>query len=158
MLVNLTKAKDYRSQMGKHRRYLRTVGWYKRSEIKSCKLETFLVPTQYVGVYENRFGCSERDLLPWCKQRLAEQKFYGDRNVWDYGVADNVEQVIDYYNNGDFKGNHVIFFRTIYRDTADGWRWHKWGEYIGEKHPTTEYLADEKEIDKVVIFRIRKVF
>jgi hypothetical protein len=24
-----------------------------------------------------------------------------------------------------------------------GWRWHKWGPYIGKGEPTTEYLDDE---------------
>lgn len=28
-----------------------------------------------------------------------------------------------------------------------GWRWRKWGEYIGDGEPTREYLDDEPEFD-----------
>ena len=28
-----------------------------------------------------------------------------------------------------------------------GWRWHKWGPYIGEGRPTTEYIYDEDAFD-----------
>jgi hypothetical protein len=33
-----------------------------------------------------------------------------------------------------------------------GWRWHKWGPYIGDKKPTREYLVNEPEIDAVYVF------
>lgn len=36
-----------------------------------------------------------------------------------------------------------------------GWRWHKWGAYIGEKQPQYEYLYDEgPEITRVCLFYI----
>lgn len=158
MLVNLSKSRRYRSQIEMHRKALRKTGWYKRSEINLCRFENAIIPTQYVGVYES--DCQEYFINDWCRQRVAYGKQDYSRNAWDFGVADNVEQIIDYYNNGDFKGNHVIFFYTVYRNTSApccGWRWHKWGEYIGEKKPTTEYLNDEPEIDKVIIFSIYKV-
>jgi len=36
-----------------------------------------------------------------------------------------------------------------------GWRWHKWGPYIGTKQPRHEYLYDEgPEITRVCLFQI----
>lgn len=36
-----------------------------------------------------------------------------------------------------------------------GWRWHKWGEYIGEKDPQYEYLYDEcPEITEVYVYHV----
>jgi hypothetical protein len=35
-----------------------------------------------------------------------------------------------------------------------GWRWHKWGEYIGKYEPQYEYLYDEPEIEKVYVYHI----
>ena len=34
-----------------------------------------------------------------------------------------------------------------------GWRWHKWGPYIGTQDPQCEYLADEPEIKEVFVYR-----
>ena len=36
----------------------------------------------------------------------------------------------------------------------DGWRWDHWGDYIGTQFPTTEYLYDEPEIERVYSYRI----
>lgn len=37
---------------------------------------------------------------------------------------------------------------------SGGWRWHKWGTYLGTKDPQTEYLHDEPVIDRVCCFSI----
>lgn len=37
---------------------------------------------------------------------------------------------------------------------SGGWRWHKWGPYIGNYEPTTEYLYDEPDIEKVYVYHI----
>jgi hypothetical protein len=38
----------------------------------------------------------------------------------------------------------------------DGWRWEKWGPYIGTKTPKADYLYDEPEIDMVVVYYIHE--
>ena len=38
-----------------------------------------------------------------------------------------------------------------------GWRWHKWGDYIGTHSPTTEFIYDEKDIDHVYCYFIVKL-
>ncbi len=83
--------------------------------------------------------------------------FFEDNPKPLYGVADNIEQVKEYFapaiNNPDVQ--FVISITELHKKNEperDGWRWHKWGEYIGTKNSQCEYLADEPEIDKVVIF------
>ena len=53
----------------------------------------------------------------------------------------------------------IIFFTPFINDHANGfetqgWRWHKWGEYIGKHTPQYEYLSDEKGIDYVLTWDI----
>ncbi|KYC77058.1 hypothetical protein B4092_4795 [Bacillus licheniformis] len=38
-----------------------------------------------------------------------------------------------------------------------GWRWHKWGEYIGNHTPDHEYLYDEKEIEEIFVYQIIRI-
>ncbi|MFA7128492.1 MAG: hypothetical protein WC136_04925 [Sphaerochaeta sp.] len=76
----------------------------------------------------------------------------------DYGVCDNVEQLENKYN---ISGNPYIAFMTpIVKSNAPsegGWRWCKWGQYIGTHEITSEYLYDEPQIEKVYVFSIYKV-
>lgn len=53
----------------------------------------------------------------------------------------------------------VIFFSPFINDHTNGfetqgWRWHKWGEYIGKHIPCYEYLSDEKGIDYVLTWKL----
>lgn len=76
-----------------------------------------------------------------------------------YGVADSVDQFFDRF--GDLivtsPATYAIGFTEVRRadqPSEDGWRWHKWGEYVGTREPQYEYLHDEPEIDSVVTFAI----
>lgn len=77
-----------------------------------------------------------------------------------YGVADNVDQVLALH---DFEGDPRKYFISIVEIRKDqqpdygGWRWHKWGEYIGTREPQREYLYDEPEIDSVITYHIYEV-
>ena len=187
MLVNLSKARNFRSKFGKHKRMLRReykeIGreWCDNQdlrELKELNFDKIFKPTGYTGVYE--CGGDEWSIHDWCKQRPIYCKFFkearkmcengvsfeeiakAERNTWDFGVADNIRQIVDYYNSRGFKGNHVIFIRKITKDSDpeaafSGWRWHKWGKYIGTQHPQCEYLNDEPEITEVLCFSIYQV-
>ena len=106
--------------------------------------------------------------------------------VYDYGVADNATQVIrrlenslksyffrnsldeEFYlgmslvklieNYPDYK---LVLLMTPHVNTKDcswgGWRWHKWGEYIGVHEPQHEYLSYEKDIDYVLSYDLEIV-
>jgi hypothetical protein len=84
-------------------------------------------------------------------------------NEWaGYGVCDNYQQVLNYYkdlfNNSDKK--QVIVLCTVRRndqESSGGWRWHKWGRYIGNQNPQHEYLYDDTHIDLVYCYHIYEI-
>ena len=107
-------------------------------------------------------------------------------SVNEYGVADNATQVIrmlekslkTYFFGNDLEDNFylglsLVKFMELYPDyklvllmtphinTKDcswgGWRWHKWGEYIGVHEPQHEYLSCEKGIDYVLSYSLEIV-
>ena len=47
-----------------------------------------------------------------------------------------------------------------HKGETDGWRWHKWGPYIGTLNPQYEYLDDENfgdDFEYVLCFELYKV-
>lgn len=106
--------------------------------------------------------------------------------VHDYGVADNATQVIRHLENGlksylfgnslddefylglslvklieNYPEYNLVLLMTPHVNTKDcswgGWRWHKWGEYIGVHEPQHEYLSYEKGIDYVLSYSLEIV-
>jgi len=62
-----------------------------------------------------------------------------------YGVCDSPDQFIERYDvilESDNRRLFVTFLRIEKRKQPmrGGWRWHKWGPYIGEKNPQHEYI------------------
>lgn len=82
---------------------------------------------------------------------------FGD-SISTYGVADNIEQVLEHIKCSIESDVPIcVSFCTISKDEQperDGWRWEKWGEYIGTQTPTCQYLADEELIDEVIVFEV----
>ena len=79
----------------------------------------------------------------------------GTYEYWDcYGLCDNAEQAIRFYNQrkseGMYPGNHVILLTPM----TGSFRWHKQGKYIGNFTPTCEYFDDEDGIKLVYSFHI----
>lgn len=83
---------------------------------------------------------------------------------YPYGVCDNYEQIlereedIDYYVNSDEK--FCILMTPIYKKeqpAEGGWRWCKWGDYIGDQESEAEYLYDEPNIEMVYVWSIYKI-
>jgi len=74
-----------------------------------------------------------------------------------HGVCDNASQIIERY---DLSGDVIVIMTPIFREDQPedgGWRWHRWGRYIGEKNPEYEYLYDEKDIELVFVFSMIKL-
>ena len=67
----------------------------------------------------------------------------------DYGVCDSIEQFLDTECGRallDSPEEYCVSFTHVAKEPGvGGWRWHKWGPYIGLGEPTTEYLADEEQ-------------
>ena len=77
-----------------------------------------------------------------------------------YGVCDSIEQIIKQCPElQDPIRQFVITVTPIIRKDeppSGGWRWHKWGSYIGRHTPEHEYIYDEKNIEKVLVYHIHE--
>lgn len=66
-----------------------------------------------------------------------------------YGVADSIKQIKEYFKDEiESARPYIISVTPVYQDKehagkGGGWRWHKWGEYIGKLTSKCEYLDDE---------------
>jgi hypothetical protein len=76
-----------------------------------------------------------------------------------FGVCDSPEQFMKKFEKRleSSKRKFVVSFTPVLKknqEPSGGWRWHKWGPYIGTKKPTHEYLYDEPNIDAVYCFHV----
>jgi len=80
----------------------------------------------------------------------------------DYGVADSVEQIKEYLEEQIQSDKKFIITVTEVHKSQQpkegGWRWHKWGQYIGEQNTQHEYLYDEENIDSVLVWNLFRIF
>jgi hypothetical protein len=80
-----------------------------------------------------------------------------------YGVCDTVEQLLAYYpelSDACQDRSFVVTMTCIKRADQSpdgGWRWHKWGKYIGTFDHQYEYLYDEVGIEQVYVYHIYEV-
>lgn len=132
-----------------------------RSEPRVLESDLFLGMISYLngsgstkeianGIYEiGHFGGSH--FLPGYER-------YPELSVEPYGVCDSYEQIIEACPELSAEGRaFVITLTPVYRNNqpkSGGWRWHKWGTYIGKHTPTAEYLHDEPEIEKIYCYHI----
>lgn len=120
---------------------------------------------QETGIYQSSFPFNFPDeefvekLDGWgyneSKKKPDESilEYYGRTDKWiaQYGVADDIEQIKEFYKDliKDPNDKFVIAVTPVYQDKENkgnggGWRWHKWGQYIGKLNPQHEYLDDEE--------------
>lgn len=101
-------------------------------------------------------------------QRTSDDAWDEDTpNTWyigAYGVVDNPvqwqEHAAGQYWTGHPTRKFAVCFTRIDRaeqDAQGGWRWHKWGPYIGNQRPTAEYLYDEPDIETVYTFHVYEI-
>lgn len=88
-------------------------------------------------------------------------KFYCS---YPYGVCDNYQQILERDNRVKnlikLPEEFIIVLCEIKKEDQPedgGWRWCKWGEYIGNFEPTEEYLYDEEEISSVYVYNVYRV-
>lgn len=78
----------------------------------------------------------------------------------DYGVADSYDQVLALYPQLVMSNRkYILSFVTLRKEFEQpgGWRWHKWGDYIGTQEPQAEYLYDEPVIEQIIIWHVHEV-
>lgn len=92
------------------------------------------------------------DYKTW-PENLSDTGFFSE-----YGVCDTIQQVLDQCPKlQDSKREFIVMFTPVLKANQSdwgGWRWHKWGPYIGTKEPQCEYLYDEPEIDGIFCYHI----
>jgi len=109
------------------------------------------------GVYEvPHFGSSHflQDYYECCDDLLDNE----GEHLSSYGVVDYPEQLFEKASViEDSPRKFVTCFTRMTRESQPkegGWRWHKWGPYLGDKEPRCEYLTDEPDISEVFCYHI----
>lgn len=78
-----------------------------------------------------------------------------------YGVCDNYQQILNQCKELENPQRKFVISITAIekkkQSEMGGWRWHKWGPYIGKQNPTCEYLYDEPIIEKIFVYHIYEV-
>ena len=115
------------------------------------------VDSKDTGIYEIGHFSFDTMIKPY-----YEIDQYPDlKNIGSYGVCDNYLQVLEQEPDLIKSDNkYVITVTPINKDNQPeegGWRWHKWGSYIGTQKPTTEYLYDEPEIEEVYVYHVYQI-
>lgn len=114
--------------------------------------------TLYKGVYLGDFNS---DWHIWQSNDIS-RSYFTIEELNSYGVCDTPKQFFDKFGRLIAKDERPIclVFTHIKKEpekafTRGGWRWHKWGPYVGEYEPTTEYLDDEQEFcDGVFVYHL----
>ncbi|HMG12787.1 MAG TPA: hypothetical protein VK571_06415 [Gemmatimonadaceae bacterium] len=76
-----------------------------------------------------------------------------------YGVVDSVEQFTDRFWGAlsDDPHGYVVAFTRVRKSeqpTEGGWRWCKWGPYLGVGSPQCDYLHGEPHFNEVFCFHV----
>jgi len=110
-----------------------------------------------VGVYEiNNFNGDAYIACPY-------DEYPNLINLSPYGVCDHYKQVIEnepLLSDEIYDREFVVFITPVKKSDqpeSGGWRWHKWGPYIGDYEPQAEYLYDEPEIEQVYVYHIYEI-
>lgn len=137
MLVSLNRVKK------KHRLFT----WFEKGiyEAKDFSLDEWFLRQYY--------GYSVTNSIPKLMPLLKES------GLRPFGVADSIEQVKAYYEPLESLSEQFFIMVTpVYRKEQSspfgGFRFHKWGKYIGKHDIRHEYLCDEKDMDMVYTFRV----
>lgn len=127
---------------------------------------------QGTGIYQCNFGFNFShdefmEFKDYANVPFAQsyEVFKPDYRKSQYGVADSIDQIKEYFKEeiDDPERKYVISVTPVWqKDQPEwgGWRWHKWGEYIGELNPQCEYLYDEKfgeDFEYVICYHLYEV-
>lgn len=75
-----------------------------------------------------------------------------------YGVCDGVDNLLEVYPELlQPERTFTVSMTPIHKSQEPddgGWRWHKWGDYIGKQDPQCEYIYHEPVIETVYCFHL----
>ena len=115
------------------------------------------------GVYINgEFPFNFDKIIDYKSMNKIKEDEYGWTSPIQSGVCDNYQQVLNKYSEyvNDPNRKFVIGLTPVVRENQEssgGWRWEKWGEYIGDFIPQCDYLYDEPEIEIIYTFQIFEI-
>ena len=159
MLVDVKRDKPINCLAGREKEYkelLKELGDYKLFRIKRGFYITGANPD---FIIEN----SIKDELPNFGNTFLGLRGKEENWLSCYGVCDSPEQFTDRYEKRleEDPRNLMVSFLKIKKSEEGkkgGWRWHKWGPYIGDKHPQYEHIADEDDsIQVVYCYHVREI-
>jgi hypothetical protein len=79
----------------------------------------------------------------------------------NYGVCDDYHQILERWPEIESSERKFIICLTpiirTEQPSSGGWRWHKWGTYIGDHEITAEYIYDCKDVIMVYCFHIYEI-
>lgn len=127
-----------------------------------------------VGIYQENFpfNFSPEEFMEFKGQHTipfeqAYESFKPNYNKNQYGVADSIDQIKEYFKEEieDKDRKFFISFTPVYQNKENkgkggGWRWHKWGGYIGKLNSQCEYLDDEEfgdDFEYVLTFHLYEI-
>lgn len=117
-----------------------------------------------VGIWRWGHWNAELDVSDSFKDQY--KGFFGREGDWStyvspYGVCDSLLDVPEHPSYKSLLADPTRRFTIIgvevrkdHQPSSGGWRWHKWGEYIGKHEPQHEYLFYEENIESVWTFHV----
>ena len=120
---------------------------------------------QETGIYQNAcpFNFANEEFEE-TTSLTSKQKYSSLADKACYGVADSIAQIKEFYKEEieDQGKKYFINITPVWQDKGNedqggGWRWHKWGPYIGKLNPQCEYLDDEDfgdDFEYILVFHI----
>jgi hypothetical protein len=107
----------------------------------------------YLSDYSFQLHAIERS-----KSYIKDPEFLSYDSAWYYGVCDGIDNLLEVIPELLSPDREFVVLLTKITKSGqpryEGWRWHKWGDYIGTQTPTTEYIYDEPEIELVYCYHI----
>jgi hypothetical protein len=107
----------------------------------------------YLSNYSFQLHAIERS-----KSYIKNPEFLTNDSAWYYGVCDDIDNLLNVIPELLSPDREFVVLLTEITKSGqpryEGWRWHKWGDYIGTQTPTTEYIYDEPEIELVYCYHI----
>lgn len=106
-------------------------------------------------IHEGVYKCGHFNFEYELGEAANKYAEFGEVNA--YGVCDSVDQLLAAYDFESDPRSICISVTRIDKATQPangGWRWHKWGPYIGTQQPRHEYLYDEQNIEVVYVYHI----
>lgn len=118
------------------------------------------------GVLE--IGHFSGDLIIFGSNGDLDRSYFEIGSLNSYGVCDDPEQFLSDFGELLDKDERELCVtvthvkknpaNATFKGGGGGWRWHKWGPYIGKGEPTMEYLDDEEGFeDGVYVYHVYDV-